>query len=258
MISKTKLQEEPDMSEQKQLSGVGRIQELLARLQPERPRPDRNLDQFFATTETVIRRIRWIVDPGRLPKSIIFLGDDDLTSIALAILAPKVEITVVDIDHRILDFIRGVATREQLRIHCVEHDLRMPLGKDVGTDYAAAFFDPPYTPNAVRVWLQRALEATLGKGSNWKRKQPSNLGTRNYYLCYGYTDVSTERGLAIQGILTEEGFVIQEKMRRFNAYVGAEAIGSQSDLYHLQATPSVKLRKVDVARNSFYTGQRRK
>lgn len=75
-------------------------------------------------------------------------------------------------------------------------------------------------------------------------------------MCYGYTDRSSERGLAIQAILTENGFVIHEKQRGFNRYLGAKSIGSSSDLYRLRATPKVHVQEVDIARSSFYTGQK--
>jgi predicted methyltransferase len=72
----------------------------------ERPKPDRNLDQFYATEETVLKRAVLL---GNLPnisqKKLLFLGDDDLTSIIFALLFKAEEIMVVDIDNRILEFI---------------------------------------------------------------------------------------------------------------------------------------------------------
>jgi len=102
------------------------------------------------------------------------------------------------------------------------------------------------------------MEATLGSGSNWKRKRPEVLSQKHYLMCYGYTDRETERGLHIQQIITSLGLLIQEKVRGFNRYYGAESIGSQSDLFLLQPTPKVNIRKLDVARSQFYTGQKQK
>jgi len=62
--------------------------------------------------------------------------------------------------------------------------------------------------------------------------------------------------LKIQQILTSLGLVIQEKIRDFNRYYGAESIGSKSDLFVLQPTPKVNIRKLDIARSQFYTGQK--
>ena len=75
-------------------------------------------------------------------------------------------------------------------------------------------------------------------------------------MCYGYTDKSAERGLKVQQIISSLGLIIQEKLRDFNEYLGAESIGSKSDLYVLQPTPKVNIRKLDIARSKFYTGQK--
>jgi predicted methyltransferase len=75
-------------------------------------------------------------------------------------------------------------------------------------------------------------------------------------MCYGYTDRETERGLKIQKIITLLGLIIQEKIRDFNHYYGAESICSKSDLYVLQPTPKVNIRKIDIAHSQFYTGRK--
>jgi predicted methyltransferase len=72
-------------------------------------------------------------------------------------------------------------------------------------------------------------------------------------MCYGYTDRETERGLKIQKIITLLGLIIQEKIRDFNHYYDAESIGNKIDLYVLQPTPKVNIRKIDIARSHFYT-----
>lgn len=222
-----------------------------------RPKPDRNLDQFWATAETVLRRAVLV---GNIPdvsqKHLLFLGDNDLTSVAFTLFFKAEKITVVDIDSRLLRFLETVAKKEGLPIEILEHDFRNPLPKPQFKLYDVAFFDPPYTPEAINIWLVRAMEATLGGGSNWERKKPEFLSRKYYFMCYGYTDRETERGLKIQKIITSRGLIIQEKIRDFNRYYGAKSIGSKSDLFLLQPTPKVNIRKLDVARSQFYTGQK--
>jgi len=222
-----------------------------------RPKPDRNLDQFFATEETVLRRAILL---GGMPdisqKQLLFLGDDDLTSVVFSLLFKAEKITVVDIDKRILRFIEMVSQKEELSIETLEHDLRNPLPKSEFRRYDIAFFDPPYTPEALNTWLIRAIESTITAGPDRKKKKPEALSRKHYILCYGYTDRETERGLKVQQVLTSLGLVIQEKIRDFNRYYGAESIGSKSDLFVLQPTPKVNIRKLDIARSQFYTGQK--
>jgi predicted methyltransferase len=97
---------------------------------------------------------------------------------------------------------------------------------------------------------------SLGSGANKKRKKPEVLSSKYYFVCYGYTNRETERGLKIQEIITKMGLVIQEKIRDFNNYYGAESLGSKSDLYLLQPTPKINLRKMDIERTKFYTHQK--
>lgn len=230
---------------------------IFSRYSESRPKPDRNLDQFWATEETVLRRAVLL---GSIPdisrKQLLFLGDDDLTSVAFTLFFKAEIVTVVDIDSRLLRFIETVARKEGLPIETFEHDFRNPLPKPKFKRYDVAFFDPPYTSEAVNTWLIRAVEATLGGGSNWKRKDPEFLSRKYYLMCYGYTGRETERGLKIQKVITSLGLIIQEKIRDFNRYYGAESIGSKSDLFLLQPTPEVNIRKLDVARSQFYTGQK--
>jgi predicted methyltransferase len=222
-----------------------------------RPKPDRNLDQFWATEDTVLRRVVLLgTIPGILQKSLLFLGDDDLTSVAFTLLYKAEKVTVVDIDSRLLQFLKMIAREERLPIETFEHDLRNPLPKSEFKRYDVAFFDPPYTPEAVNTWLIRAIESTITGGPDRKKKKPEVLSRKHYLMCYGYTDRETERGLKIQQILTSLGLVIKEKIRDFNRYYGAESIGSKSDLFVLQPTPKVNIRKLDIARSQFYTGQK--
>ncbi len=230
---------------------------FFSRYSESRPKPERNFDQFWATEETVLRRAVLLGSiPGISQRQLLFLGDDDLTSVAFTLLFKAERVTVVDIDSRLLQFLEMVARKEELPIETFEHDLRNPLPKPKFKRYDVVFFDPPYTPEALNVWLVRAMEATFEGGSNQARKRPEVLSRKHYLMCYGYTDRETERGLKIQQIITSLGFVIQEKVRDFNRYYGAKSIGSKSDLFLLQPTPKVNIRKLDVARSQFYTGQK--
>ncbi len=233
-----------------------KVLSFFSKYREDRPKIDRNLDQFWATEDTVLRRAVLLgTIPGISQKKLLFLGDDDLTSVAFTLLFKAERVTVVDIDSRLLRFLEIVVQKEGLPIKFFEHDLRSPLPKSEFKRYDVSFFDPPYTPEAVNTWLVRAMEATLGGGSNKARKKPEFLSDKRYFLCYGYTSRGTERGLKVQQIITSLGLIIQEKIRDFNRYYGAESIGSKSDLFVLQPTPKVNIRNLDVARSQFYTGQ---
>jgi predicted methyltransferase len=232
---------------------------LFSRYNKYRPKPDRNLDQFWATEETVLKRAIMLGNAKNIAKKqLIFLGDDDLLSLAFSTLYQAKRITVIDIDQRLLQFIDRISKKENLPIELFKHDLRYPLKKSLFKNYDIVFCDPPYTTQAINTWLIRMTEATLGAGSNKKRKKAEFLSSKLYLMCYGYTDTGMHRGLKVQQIITSLGLIIQEKLRKFNNYYGAQSIKSESDLYVIQPTPKVNIRQLDIARSQFYTGYKAK
>ena len=81
---------------------LARMDELIAKA----PRGRHTLDHVAATADTVVRRAllldaRFWLAGARL----LCVGDHDLTSLATAMLHPGVEVTVVDVDERILAYI---------------------------------------------------------------------------------------------------------------------------------------------------------
>lgn len=156
---------------------------IFSKYSGDRPKPNRNLDQFWATEETVLRRAVLLGSmPGISQKHLLFLGNDDLTSVAFALFFRAERVTVVDIDSRLLRFIEMVAEKEGLPIKTFEHDLRSPLPKPEFKRYDVVFFDPPYTPEAVNTWLVWTMEATLGGGVIGHEKSRSSSPI-NIILC---------------------------------------------------------------------------
>jgi len=223
---------------------------ILEKINKNRPEPKREYDQFRATEETLIKRVKLLSKFNK--KRFLFLGDADLTSVSLAYYLKKekreVELVVLDIDEDLINFIEKIKAEENLNIKTIKQDIRDVLSKDL-KNFDITFFDPPYTPNGIKIWLIRALQILLGKGSNKKRKKVDFLKRKFILMCYGYTDKSLERGYKIQNIINELGLIIQAKYRKFNKYIGAESINNESDLYILQPAPQIDLSKIDHWRN---------
>lgn len=235
-----------------------RFSKFIQRFLKKRPRPERNLDQFYATTSTVEKRVEYLKSlPEFKNRSLLFLGDDDLTSLAVSYYFPEKEITVIDIDERILGFIEEVAKEFSGKIKLYKHDLRNPLPKAKFRNYKIIFFDPPYTPLAFKTWLQRALEACMGSGKNFKRKKAERLEKIDMVVCYGYTTREMEKFLKIQEIATRMGVIIHEKLRDFNQYEKKTSLSGKSDLLRLKPTSKVSLKFLDKIRSQFYTGKRK-
>jgi predicted methyltransferase len=154
------------------------------------------------------------------------LGDDDFTSIAIARYGTAEEITVLDIDKRILDGIGNISTQQKFEIKTIEYDARKILPRDFSGKYDVVFTDPPYTPNGISLFVSRAVEALDAQN------QSARL-----YLSYGNSDRTKERFIPIYDNLADSGFMIRWVFDKFNRYNGAEAIGSASSLFICEATP---------------------
>lgn len=204
--------------------------ELLRRHNDKRPIPERKYDQFTATVETTVRRaslLDWNEDIAG--NRLLFLGDDDFTSIAVSSLGKASGVTVLDIDNRILDNIEKVAKEENLEIDLDKYDARKTLPEKYRNKFDVVFTDPPYTIEGIRLFLSRAIQAL----------DLQNQSAR-IYLCYGNSDRAKERFLPIYELLTSSGFMIRWIFDKFNRYQGAQSIGNTSSLFVLDITSKTK------------------
>ncbi len=111
----------------------------------------------------------------------------------------------------------------------IRYDLRKPIPKELKCRFDTVFTDPPYTPNGIRLFVSRAIEALD------KKNQAARI-----YVCYGNSDRAKERFLPIQEVFTGSGLVIRWVFDRFNRYEGAESVGNSSSLYVNEITPRTK------------------
>lgn len=196
----------------------------------ERQTPLRKYDQFSATPETVIKRASLLNHFGDINgKKLLFLGDDDFTSLAVAMNGSPSEIAVLDIDDRILEKIKSISSKHSLNIKTTKHDLRKTLPKNLLNKFDVVFTDPPYTSEGIRLFVARSISALDTKNT-----------TARIYLCYGNSDRAKERFIPIYRSIIDSGLMIRYIFDKFNRYTGAESIGSSSSLFVLDITPKSK------------------
>lgn len=199
---------------------------LMQTFREKRPTPKREYDQFTATVETTARRATLLDFYGDVrQKRVLFLGDDDFTSVATASLGGAKKIVVVDIDERILKEIREISESYDFGIKTVQYDARKKLPRELKSKFDVVFTDPPYTPEGMKLFVSRAID-TL---------DPKNKAAR-IYACYGNSDRAKERFLPIYEVLIDSGFMIRWVFDKFNRYEGAESIGSASSLFVCEVT----------------------
>ncbi|GAB3765243.1 bis-aminopropyl spermidine synthase family protein [Microlunatus parietis] len=198
--------------------------ELIIRMQTiidAAPAPVRSFDHVPATAETVLRRARWLDRTFDLAgATVLFVGDHDLTSVGLTLVAPAARPVVVDLDERLLAFLE----QQPGPIHCRWADLRFGLPDDLRATADLIFTDPPYTPDGVRLFLLRGLAGLRDR----------RLG--RLLLAYGFGSHQPALGLAVQRELTSLALAYEAILPHFNRYHGAQAVGSAADLYQLRPT----------------------
>ena len=203
---------------------------LLRSIKEKRPVAKREYDQFTATIETTARRVSLLDFFGDLrQKKLLFLGDDDFTSIATASLKKAERVVVADIDERILREIQDLSDDRDLGVETIKFDARDKLPKNLMCKFDVVFTDPPYTEKGFNLFVSRAIE-TL---------DPHNKAAR-VYACYGNSDRAKERFLPIYEVFVNSSLMVRWVFDKFNRYRGAESVGSSSSLFITEVTPKTK------------------
>ncbi|MFC4000467.1 bis-aminopropyl spermidine synthase family protein [Prauserella oleivorans] len=211
--------------------------ETVARYLADVPPPLPALDHVQATTDTVVRRARWLDEHFDLRSArLTFVGDHDLTSLAVRALRPEANLTVIDVDDRILEYIDRHSDRT---IHTVHADLRFGLPLAVTGKADVVFSDPPYTPEGMGLFAARGLDCLA---------DPPN---GRLVLAYGYSPRHPALGHQAQRALLALGLTFEAIVPGFHRYTGAQAIGSAADLYVCQ--PTAKAKKVRKGKQTIYT-----
>src|SRR5262249_28834252 len=124
------------------------------------PPPLAALDHVQATPETVARRASWLNEQYELSgRTLLCLGDHDLTSLAVPAVNPAVAVPGADLDDRVLAHIDPRARERELNIRCLHADLRFGLPPAVLESSDLVFSDPPYTPEGMALFARRGVEA---------------------------------------------------------------------------------------------------
>lgn len=192
--------------------------------------PKREFDQFFATTESSLKKAQILKDKGLIKsKHIVILGDDDLVSVAIPMLDDSYSsITVLEIDPDLINTLEKIVLEQGYKnIKIKEADFRNPLDNSLRSRFDVAIMDPPYTPNGIRAFLNTGVELL---------KPAISFDSPYIVMFYGNSFKSPEKTLKIQEIINKFGLLIEDTISKFISYDGAESIGSSSSAYILKAS----------------------
>ena len=230
-----------------------KIEEILCN----RPEPDFTLDQSHAISSTVVNRALYLLKKGDIEgRKIIFLGDDDATSLAVGLLDLAEGITVLDTDKNILNFLSENAKSLSIKnFRVVSHDLREPCPMNILNQFDVVVMDPPYTNDGLRLFLKRAKQV-LKTEIEIEGKKHDVIG-KKCLLCFG--NKPPEEMKQIQLSILDHGFIIKEMIPYFNIYKGASILGQFSHLYYLELTESKSTEDtLSLTLNPIYTSEFKK
>lgn len=220
---------------------TGRLRTILADI-ADVPPPLAALDHVQATAETALKRALWLDTTYDLAgRTLLCLGDHDLTSLAVCAVNPEVEVVVVDVDDRLLEHISTRAADRGWPIRTVHADFRFGLPPAVLESADLVFSDPPYTPEGMALFAARAIECL------------ADVGRGRVLLAYGFSDRTPALGLKVQQELQRLGLVFEAILPAFHRFDGAQAIGSAADLYVCRPTSRRSATPAGAARTAIYT-----
>jgi predicted methyltransferase len=149
------------------LGGLREAAERFRDIARHRPAALQAFDQGYVTEDTALARVAFALERGDVEgKEVLVVGDDDLVSVALALAAHPLRVVAVDVDERIVRFIRDVARAEgllQLEAHV--YDVRDPLPEAWQGGFDTFFTDPTESLRGFRAFVDRGLLALRGEGS---------------------------------------------------------------------------------------------
>ncbi|KLU14406.1 MULTISPECIES: adenosylmethionine decarboxylase [Xenorhabdus] len=215
------------LSEEKREEFEKELSVLLEPIYNSRPQVNVLLDQAHATLETSIRRVMLLLNNPRVFKqNILFLGDDDLTSLALMMAFKNLDydgsknIFVKDIDQDLLTFIRDVAEKNDFVINTEYLDLK--LSNVYTKNFDIVLTDPPYTLSGLKLFLSRAISFTKNDNSE---------------ILLSFGQKKPMENQEVQRLFNNQNLLIRNIYPQFNKYHGGSIIGNVSDLYVLSVTP---------------------
>jgi predicted methyltransferase len=211
-------------------AALGALVTQLEQVAAAAPQAKPELDQTHCTVATKIRRVLRMHEAGALDgKRIIVLGDDDLTSVAVAAFAAATgggarirRLAVVDSDPDVLAFIGAQVAGTGVEVELAEHDLRTPLPARLLGQFDVACTDPPYTVPGAELFLSRAVSALTPDAGQ--------------HVFFSFGARRPDETLHVQELIAAMGLTVRALLPGFNEYLGAGILGGTSHLLHLRTT----------------------
>lgn len=137
------------------------IVEKLKEIWLNKPEPTFIFDQRPVNMKTTLNRVAYLLSNNDIyEKKILLLGDDDLTSIAIALLNINCEVVAFDIDERLIDYINEVSQEYNLNLKGIKYNALDEVDKEYLHYFDVVMTDPTPEKKPFNVFMNRAIDFT--------------------------------------------------------------------------------------------------
>lgn len=170
-----------------------------------KPIPTFLFDQRPVTLKTTVMRAEYLDGNSDLRnKKIAVIGDDDLTSIAIALTHKAKEVIIFDIDERLIKFINSIAKEKNLNLNAYCLDLTKEIPEEFKKEFDVFLTDPTPIPEAFSLFVSIGIYLLKpGKG---------NSGYVSFFPSH------QSKSLEFQEILTQKKVIITDMIPRITEY----------------------------------------
>lgn len=218
--------------------------ELVQEISSLRPLPNRAIDQIYMKPICMLVQAKLIASYSN-NKDLIFMGDGDHISVLCGIYSKPKNITVLDIDPRIVESIPKIGKKYNVEINAFQYDVLKPLPKKFVKKFNFFYTNPPYgSKNAGQsgiTFISRCVEACKFPSEGcvvlphdgeriWTKEVMEN--TQKFLLDHGWIIVEKLVGLHIYYLddaTLASGTMIVEQTKNIKAPIERKSI--KLDLY---------------------------
>ncbi len=189
-----------------ELGPMACVAQTFSELAAGRPQALQEFDQGFVDEASVLSRAAFMWSKADVAgREVLVLGDDDLLSLALALTKAPKRLVALDIDPRIVSFLRETATEQGLPLEVAQHDLRHPLPLELIPSFHTFVCDPTESLRGFLAFAWRGMSALRGPGCSG-------------YLGLTRREASLTKWRHIQEELLQSGAVITDLLHDFHSY----------------------------------------
>jgi len=199
-------------------SNLDNVRETLTSIWAKKPIPTLFFDQRPVTMETTLKRVAYLMSKGDVQnKKVVFLGDDDLTSIALALASKSSKIVALDVDERLVDFINSISKEYNLNVEAYVYNV---MDNKTLFDYKFDTLMTDPTPEVIpfTLFMNNAI----------------NLVKEDGVIYTSIYSSAMDKTINLQNVMSDMQLYISDVISKFTEYQAIYELYKESDILLLE------------------------